>query len=36
MTHPCARAAVEQALARVSDAKIMADAPRLIRIETRS
>ena len=36
MTHPCARAAVEQALARVADARIMADAPRLIRIETRS
>jgi homoserine dehydrogenase len=36
MTHPCARTAVEQALAKVAGEKIAADRPRLIRIETRS
>jgi homoserine dehydrogenase len=36
MTHPCARSAVETALAKVSAAKIAADKPRLIRIEQRS
>jgi homoserine dehydrogenase len=36
MTHPCPRAAVERALAKVADLRITADAPRLIRIEQRS
>lgn len=35
MTHPCARAAVEKALAKVADLKVTADAPRLMRIEQR-
>lgn len=36
MTHPCPRAAVEKALARVAELKITADEPRLLRIETRA
>lgn len=36
MTHPCPRAAVEKALARVAEMKITADEPRLLRIETRA
>lgn len=36
LTHPCPRAAVEAALARIADLKITADTPRLLRIETRS
>jgi len=36
MTHPCARSAVEGALAKVAALKITADAPRLMRIESRS
>lgn len=36
MTHPCPRAAVERALAKVAELRIAADAPRLIRIEQRS
>ena len=36
MTHPCPRAAVEKALARVAELKITADEPRLMRIETRA
>lgn len=36
MTHPCPRAAVERALAKVAELRITADAPRLIRIEQRS
>lgn len=36
LTHPCARTAVEQALARVAEQKITVDEPRLMRIETRS
>ena len=35
MTHPCARAAVEKALAKVAGLKVTADAPRLMRIEQR-
>jgi homoserine dehydrogenase len=36
MTHPCPRAAVEQALAKVADLRITTDTPRLLRIETRA
>lgn len=36
MTHPCARSAVEGALAKVAALKITADAPRLLRIESRA
>jgi homoserine dehydrogenase len=36
MTHPCPRAAVEKALAKIAASKITADTPRLLRIETRS
>lgn len=36
MTHPCPRASVEKALARIGELKITADAPRLLRIETRA
>ena len=36
MTHPCPRAAVEKALARVAELKITVDEPRLLRIETRA
>jgi homoserine dehydrogenase len=36
LTHPCPRAALEQALATVSAHKIAVDKPRLMRIETRS
>jgi len=36
LTHPCPRAAVEQALATVSAHKIAVDKPRLMRVETRS
>lgn len=35
LTHPCAKAAVQRALAQVAELKITVDAPRLIRIETR-
>ncbi len=36
MTHPCPRASVERALARIAELKITADTPRLMRIETRA
>jgi homoserine dehydrogenase len=36
MTHPCPRASVEAALAKIADLKITADTPRLLRIETRA
>jgi homoserine dehydrogenase len=36
MTHPCPRASVEQALAKVAQLKITTDEPRLLRIETRA
>ncbi len=36
MTHPCPRAAIEKALARIAELKITADEPRLLRIETRA
>jgi homoserine dehydrogenase len=36
MTHPCARSAIEGALAKVAELKITADAPRLLRIESRA
>jgi homoserine dehydrogenase len=36
MTHPCSRAAVEKALAKIAELKITADTPRLMRIETRA
>ena len=36
MTHPCPRASVEKALAKVADLKITTDTPRLLRIETRA
>ncbi len=36
MTHPCPRASVESALAKIADLKITADTPRLLRIETRA
>jgi homoserine dehydrogenase len=36
MTHPCPRASVEKALAKVAELKITADDPRLLRIETRA
>lgn len=36
MTHPCPRASVERALAKVAELKITADTPRLLRIETRA
>ncbi|MDP3739135.1 MAG: homoserine dehydrogenase [Hyphomonadaceae bacterium] len=36
MTHPCPRASVEKALAKVAELKITADTPRLLRIETRA
>jgi homoserine dehydrogenase len=36
LTHPCPKADVEQALARVSELSITADAPRLIRVEARA
>jgi homoserine dehydrogenase len=36
MTHPCPRASVEKALAKIAELKITADVPRLLRIETRA
>lgn len=36
MTHPCPRASVEKALAKIAALKITADEPRLLRIETRA
>ena len=36
MTHPCPRAAVEKALAKIAELQITADEPRLLRIETRA
>jgi homoserine dehydrogenase len=36
MTHPCPRASIEKALAKVADLKITTDTPRLLRIETRT
>jgi homoserine dehydrogenase len=36
MTHPCPRASIEKALAKVADLKITTDTPRLLRIETRA
>jgi homoserine dehydrogenase len=36
MTHPCPRASVEKALAKVAELKITTDKPRLLRIETRA
>jgi homoserine dehydrogenase len=36
MTHPCPRASVEKALAKVAELKITTDTPRLLRIETRA
>ena len=36
MTHPCPRASVEKALAKIAELKITADEPRLLRIETRA
>ena len=36
LTHPCPRASVEAALAKIADLKITADTPRLLRIETRA
>jgi homoserine dehydrogenase len=36
MTHPCPRSSVEQALQQVAKLNITVDAPRLMRIETRS
>lgn len=36
VTHLCPRSAVETAMASVARQKIMADAPRIIRVETRS
>ncbi len=36
MTHPCPRATIEKALARVAELKITTDSPRLLRIETRA
>ena len=36
MTHPCPRASVEKALAKIAALAITADEPRLLRIETRA
>ncbi len=36
MTHPCPRASVEKALAKVAELKITTDTPRLLRIESRA
>jgi homoserine dehydrogenase len=36
LTHPCPRASIEKALAKIADLKITTDTPRLIRIETRA
>ena len=36
LTHPCPRASVEVALAKIAELKITADTPRLLRIETRA
>jgi homoserine dehydrogenase len=36
MTHPCPRASIEGALAKIAELKITADTPRLLRIETRA
>jgi homoserine dehydrogenase len=36
MTHPCPRASIEKALAKVAELKITTDTPRLLRIETRA
>ena len=36
ITHPCAKAAVQQALTRVAELKITVDEPRLMRVETRA
>ena len=36
LTHPCPRASVETALAKIAELKITADTPRLLRIETRA
>jgi homoserine dehydrogenase len=36
MTHPCPRASIEKALAKIGGLKITTDTPRLLRIETRA
>ena len=36
LTHPCPRASIEAALAKIAELKITADTPRLLRIETRA
>jgi homoserine dehydrogenase len=36
MTHPCPRASIEKALAKVAELRITTDTPRLLRIETRA